>query len=298
MRIRPQIVVGIGVFFSSLSAIIIRLSDAPALAIASYRMVFATLILTPFMLRERVRGAHREDHGSQPAGVDIRTIVLSVVSGALLSLHFATWITSLAYTSVASSTVLVTTHPLIVAIGGMVLLGERITLRSALFIVTALVGSVVLVWGGVERGESAALGNLLAVVGAITVSGYMIIGRVVRQRLSVNHYTYIVYSVAAILLVAYALMGGVPLYPYPLRELLLFLALAVFCTLLGHSLFNWALRFLKPTVVSTTILGEPVIASVLAVILFGEVPTVFTIIGGAIILTSIYFFVRQEARSV
>ena len=224
-------------------------------------------------------------------------MLLSILSGVILSLHFSAWITSLSYTSVASSTVLVTTHPIIVAVAGFFILGERLSWRATLFMVAALGGSIVLVIGGFGVGGSAPLGNLLAFLGAVTVSGYILIGRVVRQHLSVNRYTFIVYGVSAILLTTYALIARNPLFGYPARELLIFLALAVVCTLLGHSLFNWAIRFMSPVVISTSILGEPVIAGALAVVIFAEVPTVYTVIGGVIILISIFLFVRESNRT-
>jgi drug/metabolite transporter (DMT)-like permease len=151
--------------------------------------------------------------------------------------------------------------------------------------------------GGLGEGGSAPFGNLLAFVGAVAVSGYMLIGRFVRQRLSANEYTFIVYGVSAVFLTGYAIAAGNPLFGYPGRELLLFLALAVVCTLMGHSLYNWALRFLSPTVISTTVLGEPVIAGLLAILVFGELPTAYTLLGGSVILASIFMFLRESSRS-
>jgi drug/metabolite transporter (DMT)-like permease len=298
--------VSAGVVFTSFSAIFIRFSSSPPLIIAAYRMWFTTILVAPMLIRELVRERRalaarppdarppRDDSGSRPAPP---VVLLSVISGVALSVHFAAWISSLSYTSVASSTVLVTTHPIIVAVAGFVFFKERLTWRAMLFMLAALAGGGVLVVGGFGAGGSATIGNLLAFLGAVTVSGYMLIGRVVRQHLSANRYTFIVYSVSAVLLTIYAIIAGNPLFGYPARELLLFLALAVVCTLLGHSLFNWALRFMSPTVISTSILGEPVIAGVLAVVLFGEIPTVFTVIGGVIILLSIFLFVTENNRS-
>jgi len=299
---KPQFVVAAGVVFTALSAIFVRLSVAPALAIAAWRMVFTVGMLLPLFIRERAGGPVRDYSNADGAATEPSpptpraAVLLSLASGTLLALHFALWITSLSYTSVASSTVLVTTHPIIVAVLGFLVLGERISLRSTMFILAALGGSVFLVWGGLGTGGSAPLGNLLALLGAVTVSGYILLGRVVRRRLSVNNYTMIVYTTAAALLVAAALLAGVPLAPYAPREFVIFAALALFCTLLGHSLFSWALKYLKPTVISTSILGEPVIASALAVVLFGEIPELSTLVGGGVILASIYLFVRQEAR--
>jgi len=314
VRAPPVLVVLAGVVFTSFSSIFVRLSTAPPLVIAAYRMVFTTVLLMPLLLREiaadrrRHPGAGNRPHFRNDSSTRVRAggrtrdghpriVMLSVLSGILLSFHFAAWITSLSYTSVASSTVLVTTHPIIVAIAGFLFLGERLSGRAVTFMLGALAGGLVLVVGGLGAGGSATLGNLLAFLGAVTISGYMLIGRFVRQHLSANRYTSIVYSVAAILLTSYALIAGNPLLGYAPRELLIFLALAVVCTLLGHSLFNWALRYVRPTTVSTSILGEPVIASILAWILFLEIPTVYTVVGGVMILVSIFLFVREENRT-
>ena len=269
-------------------------------------MWFTTILVVPLLIWELVRerrtvAARPSDNPSSREDGTLRptppVVLLSVISGVVLSLHFAAWISSLSYTSVASSTVLVTTHPVIVAIAGFFFLKERLAWRGTLFMLAALSGGVVLMIGGFGTGGSAPLGNLLAFLGAVTVSGYMLIGRVVRQYLSASRYTFIAYSVSAVLLTIYAIVAGNPLFGYSARELLLFFALAVVCTLLGHSLFNWALRFMSPTVISTSILGEPVIAGVLAVVLFSEIPTIYTVIGGIIILLSIFLFVTENNRS-
>lgn len=298
MERRPGLVVAVGVVFTSLSAILIRLSDAPPLAIATWRMALSSLLLAPLFVRARARGVARDEaDGGADAPPAPRAVALSLASGLFLALHFGFWITSLEYTSVASSTVLVTTHPILVAVAGLLLLRERLTLVEALAMLGALGGSALLVGGGLAQGGTAPLGNLLAFLGAVAVSGYIILGRLVRRRLSATSYTMIVYPTAALLLAIAAIVGGVRLWPYGPRELAIFAALAVFCTLLGHSLFNWALKYVKPTLVSTSILGEPVIASLLALLLFAEVPTATTIVGGLIILAGIYLFVRVEAAT-
>lgn len=294
MERHPGLVVAIGVVFTSLSAVLIRLSDAPPLAIATWRMALASLLLTPIYARARLARPAAEPAESAPSA---RALLLSLASGLFLALHFGFWITSLEYTSVASSTVLVTTHPILVGFAGMLLLRERLRLTEALAMLGALGGSVLLVGGGLAQGGTAPLGNLLAFLGAVAVSGYIILGRLIRRRLTATSYTMIVYPTAALLLGIAAAVGRVPLWPYGAREITIFAALAVFCTLLGHSLFNWALKFVKPTLVSTSILGEPVIASLLALLLFAEVPAPTTVVGGIIILACIGLFVRVEAAA-
>jgi drug/metabolite transporter (DMT)-like permease len=297
LQTKPTLVVAVGVFFTALSSIFIRLSDAPPLAIATYRMAFTSFLLLPLFLREhfRKKTPHTRPEIDRPVLGNGRAMAFSVLSGLLLAAHFALWITSLSYTSVASATVLVTTHPILVGIFGFFLFGERVTRTGAVLMVTAVAGGFLLVWEGLGDGGATATGDLLALAGAVTVSFYMLIGRYVRRHLSVNHYTMIAYSVAFLALLILTASVGVPLWPYPLQELLIFAALALFCTLLGHSLFSWALKYLPTSVVSTSILGEPVIASILAVFLFGEYPTTTTFVGGTIILLSIFFFVRRRA---
>ena len=282
----PMLVVLIGVAFTSLSAILVRLSVAPPLAIASWRMVFATAMVVPFVVARQGR--------AQPRTASRTVTWLSIGAGILLAGHFGFWITSLSMTSVASSTVLVTTHPVIVALLGL-LLGERIRKRSAAYMVGALAGGLFLVRGGLSDGGSAPLGNLFAFLGAVAFAGYLILGRIARRHLDVNRYTLAVYSTAAVVLAGAAAIGGDRLVPYPAREFAIFLSLAFFCTLLGHSLFNWALRFVKPTTISTSVLAEPVIATTLALVVFSEVPTTATIVGGAVMLACILLFIREES---
>ena len=291
MRPNPYAVVFTGVLFSSLSSILVRLSVAPPLVIAAYRMVFSVLLLLPLVL------VQRRTHRKETCRIATRDLLLSVLSGVFLALHLGTWITSLTLTTVASSVILVTTHPLIVALVGFLVLGERLSWKSVLLMLAALCGSAILVVGQLGSGTSTFVGNLLAFAGAIAVSGYMILGRVVRQRITATQYTLVAYSVAAVCLGIGAVALNQPVYPYPLREFVIFAALALFCQLLGHSLFNWAVKFVRPTLISTSILGEPVIATSLALFIFGEVPGSLALIGGVVILVSIFVFIRNEGRT-
>lgn len=283
--IDPRPVVLAGVLFTSLSSILVRLSVAPPLAIAAWRMGLAALLTVPWVVR---RGPDRR---SLPG---LRDILLCLAAGGFLALHFATWITSLTLTTIASATVLVDTHPLFVVAAGFLLLREKVSGKALLFLGVALAGSGLLCFGDFRLGPDAVRGDLLAVAGAVTVSGYMLIGRVVRPRMSAALYTAIVYAASTMLLSILAVVMRVPLFPYPPREILIFLALAVFCTLLGHSLFNWALKYLKASFVSTAILGEPVFASLLGFLVFGQVPSATTLAGGFLVLAGLLAFVREE----
>lgn len=312
----PRFVVPIAVVFISFSAIFIRLSTAPPLAIATYRMAFSTIFLLPLlavgvpapagepstasqntspdMLRRRSRGSRRV---YRPLfNLSLRDFLLCLLSGVFLALHFATWIASVDLTSIASSTVLVNLQPIFVLIAGATILGERSSKRSILFVGITIVGCAVLSFGDAEIGGHRLVGDLLALLGAVFVAGYMIIGRIVRRRLSARGYTLIVYSSSTVVLLLADLLFATPLWPFRLTDWLLFAAMAVFCTLLGHSLLNWALKYLKAAIVSTSVLGEPVIASLLAILFFGEIPSLLTAVGGAIAIAGLYFFIRSEQK--
>lgn len=286
--INPYLAVVLGVIAVSFASIFIRLSSAPPLVIAFYRLFFTFLILTPLALRNGAR--------AELGRMTARDLLLAACSGVFLALHFAVWITSLSYTSVASSTVLVTMQPLFVVAGGYLFLQERIG-RSALFgAALALAGSALIGISDFRIGGLALWGDILAFSGAAFVAGYVLIGRNLRNHLSVTTYTFLVYGVASVCLLVFNLLGGQRLYPYPAADWVWFLALAVVPTIMGHNVFNWALRYVKAAVVSVSVLGEPVGASVLACLIFHEMPTVLQLAGGSLILTGLYLFLLSARR--
>ena len=277
----PMTGVAVAVVAVSTSAILVDLSDAPSLVKACYRVLFMTALVAPFALRDR-------GEFSKVAGTDW---ALVTVSGALLALHFASWFASIEYTSIAASTTLVQTQPAFVAVGAWLLLDERVGPRVTAGILVAIAGSAVLsagdLLGGTTVGSNPGLGNGLAVLGAAAAAGYTLAGRSARQRLSVWTYAFVVYGVCTVALFAVAVWQGTPLADYPPHEWALFAAMAVGPGLLGHTLINWALKYVESSVVSVSLLGEPVGSALLAFALFTEVPGEFTIVGGAIILFGI-----------
>lgn len=269
------------------SAILIRLSDAPALVLSFYRLAISVALLAvPALARER--GTLRRLTG--------RDWLLLAGSAVCLALHFYVWIESLNFTTVASSTVLVTSSPFIVLALGWRLLGERTNRIGLAAVAIGVAGGVIVGWGDFRVSGSALYGDLLAFLGAVTVSGYTIAGRIARQKMSTTLYTTAVYALAAALLWLMMLPRGIPLAPYPPREWALFAALAVIPTILGHNLFNWALRWVSAATVSMCTLGEPVIASALAWILFREAPGWATVVGGILLMAGIALFVRYGAQ--
>lgn len=300
-RIPYWFVLIIGILAVSTASIFIRYAQdsVPSLVIASYRLGIAALFLSPFALKNR----------KELAGVEIKPLFLMMLAGIFLGFHFATWITSLEYTSVTSSVVIVTTAPLWVAIFSPIFLKEKISGWNFFGIGLALIGGIVVslgdsckiellkinceISGGFSLGTSMK-GNLLALAGAIFSSAYMMIGRRIRVKHSLLTYTFIVYSAAAILLITLTLIKGHPLLGYSFSAYLLFFALAFFPQLIGHSAFNYSLKYAKASLVSIALLGEPVGTVILAMLFLKESPALLEIIGGCFILMGILIVSRME----
>ncbi len=282
----PALALAIGVLAASTASPVIRLAQAEvhSLAIAAWRLTLASLILTPVTLatrREELRALSRQDW------------LLMAGSGVLLAIHFATWISSLAYTSVAASVVLVSTSPLFVGLGSYLLLKERLTRPLVVGLIVATVGSIIIGLDGWGEGTHRMTGDLLALAGALSVAGYFLVGRRLRARLSLLAYVLPVYTVAAITLMAVAAAARVPLIGYPLINWLWLLLLALGPQITGHSSLNWALRHLPATYVTLAVLGEPIGSSILAWIILGEIPSTMTLIGGALVLIGIGMASRE-----
>ncbi|QXE91742.1 DMT family transporter [Geomonas subterranea] len=286
--INPYLAILVGVFAVSFSSILVRVCTAPPLVIAAYRLIFTFCFLAPFTL-----------WGGAPAlrGMTARQVRLSAASGVFLALHFVTWFISLKYTSIASSVVLVTTQPLFVVFGSWVFFKERVPRKALYGCFLAFAGSVVIGATDFQVGERAFIGDLLALFAAVMVSGYLLIGRRLRHSLPLTGYTFVTYGASAITLSAAAVAGGVPFYPYPGQDWLIFVALALVCTILGHTVFNWVLRYVQASVVSVSILGEPLGAILWAAVFLGENPTPRQVVGGSIIFAGLYLFTRITAKT-
>ncbi len=289
----PYLALLIGVIAISSSAIFVKLSDAPAPIIATYRLIFSVLLTLPFLFWNR--GAIAE------IGKKSKKVwLLCILSGAFLASHFLLWFESLNYTSVASSTVLVTLQPLFAFIGGYFFFGEKVRFLALSGGLLAIAGSFVIGWGDFQVGGMALWGDFLALMGAVTVTGYWLVGQYVRQHMSSFAYTLVVYTATSVILVAYDLALGYSLVGYPAADWGWFFCLALFPTLLGHSIFNWIIKWLNTTTISMGILGEPIGTAILAYFILGEVVTPPQWIGGLIIIAGIYVFIRfnQPAKGV
>lgn len=292
----PYFVLVVGIVAVSFGSILARLAQAEGVAslvIAAYRTLVAALIFLPLML------TRRQDEVRAMKVADWR---LALLSGVALAIHFATWITSLSYTSVAASTVLVSTSPLWVALAAPFFLGEPFTRWLKIGMTLALLGTVIISLGtmvGVENGrfflnmsdlatgQQPILGNLLALAGGLAGAVYLLIGRKLRPCLSLTSYATLVYGTAAICLVLTVWLTGNSMVGYSPQVYLLFLLLGIVPQLLGHSSFNYALGYLPAAYVGVTIFAEPITASILALIVFGEWPGPMVILGSVFVLVGV-----------
>jgi drug/metabolite transporter (DMT)-like permease len=277
----------IGILAVSTASIFIKLCDAPALIIATYRMVFASLILLPYALYKRTGRAWGK-----------KEIGWLILSGFFLSLHFAFWIASLKYTSVASSVVLVSTHPIFVGIGSRLFLKERMESYLILGIFLSVLGSAFISYGDIALSERALTGNGLALLGAMTASGYFLVGRKMRKSQDLFSYILPVYSTAALALIVFSLAFQEAFWGYSPSTYLYLLLLALIPQLIGHTTFNWALKYLPVSMVAITILGEPIGSTILAYFILGEGLTSWKVVGGVLILAGILIALRRKSQNL
>ncbi len=278
----------VGILSVSTASILIRLAVAPPLAVGAWRLLLATLFLAP-MAWPRARREWRL--------AERREVVALTASGVALAVHFAAWIYSLSLTTVASSVILVATNPIFVGLATHFLLRERVSRQSALAIALTILGSVVISYGDLAISGRALLGNALALLGAVAGSAYILLGRVVRRRISTWAYVWPCYGLAGVLLLLVALATRQPMLGYPPQTLLILALLALVPQILGHSAFNWALGRFSPILVTIALLGEPVGATVLAFVVLSEIPTLTAYLGGPLIMLGILLASLAEVRT-
>ncbi len=289
-QIRLLLVLTCGILAVSTASILIRLAlddGVPPLVIAAYRLTLAALILTPIVIRSRRAELQR---------LTRRDWQWALLSGFFLALHFAAWISSLDYTTVTSSVVLVSTGPIWVALASWLIWREELTRPVVMGLIIAVLGGMLVGFsdsGGLGLGGSQLWGDFLALAGAWFVAGYLLIGRQLRKRMSLLAYIYIVYGTAALWLIGLAVLSGASFtqlpngQPYPASAYASMLLLAILPQLVGHSSYNYALRFLPPTYVAIVSLAEPIGSAILAFLLLREVPLPLTILGAIVILIGI-----------
>ena len=253
----PIIMIVIGVLGISLSSIFVKFSTAPSSVTAAYRLLWTVLLLTPSVLLGK-------QNRQELVSLSRRDVILSIFSGFFLALHFVLWFESLQHTSVASSTTIVCTEVIWVSQGYWIFLKGRLSGKAVLIIAVALAGSVMIAVSDNASGGSHLYGDILALFAAVAVAVYVLIGRVVRERVSTTVYTYVVYASCSVVLLLITAFQGVSMVGYGCGAVIVGLLLAVFSTILGHSIFSWCLKYFTPSFVSASKLCEPVAAGILA----------------------------------
>ena len=308
----PYIILIAGVFVAATSSILVRFAQsegAPSMVIAAWRLLFAVMLLGPLAWRNsryEIRRLPRTD------------LFWGLGAGVLLALHLATWVASLEYTSVASSAALVTTNPLWVALVVRFIFGERLPRNTILGLIAGFSGSLMIAFsdGGilvlgssglefnpqnllvpVDNADTALFGDTLAIIGAITVAGYLLVGRSLRRRLSNTAYVGLVYAAAMVVVVAVTMISGYSMFGYSWTTFLWMFLLAMGPQLMGHTAFNWALAHLSATFVALTVLGEPIGSAILAYFILGETFAPLQLLGFILLMVGIALGVLGEQRT-
>ena len=230
--------------------------------------------------------------------LDKRNVCLSAVSGLFLAIHFVLWFESLQHTTVASSTAIVCTEVIWVALGFCMFMKGKLMGKVILAIAITFAGSIVIACSDSVSGGVHLFGDVLALLAAVAVAVYTLIGRIVREKVSTTVYTYVVYFACAFVLVLTCLLQGYTLFDYGISAVIVGALLAVFSTILGHSIFSWCLKYFSPAFVSASKLLEPVVAAIFAAFLFGEIPTIPVFVGGAMILGGVLYYSKIEKSKV
>ena len=288
---KPYLALFVSIVSVSFAAIFIVSCSSPPLSIAFYRMLFTTLLILPLLfLKNNIKEELRS--------LDRKELFLLVGIGIILAAHFSLWITSLTLTSVASSVILVTAHPVLVAPVSYFLLKERLSLINILGISISLTGVSILVIGNYSFSSTTLEGNILAMLGGTAAGTYILGGRIFRKKLSTSTYVTIVYSTSTIALLVTCLMLKAPIYDLNPKDYWIILLMAIVAGLFGHTLYNWSLKYVKASVASVALLGEPIGSAFLAFILpwIHQIPSIYTIVGGSITLSGIYLTAKRYTQ--
>lgn len=286
----PMILLIVGIVGIALAAIFVKFSQAPSVVTAAYRLLWTVLLMSPVVL---LNSGYRKEL----LEINRRTAGLCIVSGIFLALHFTVWIESLQHTSVASSTTFSSTEVIWVSLGYCLFLKGRLSVKSVLAIIITLAGSLLIAYSDSSSGGGRLYGDILALSAAIAMSVYTLIGRVARRTTTTTVYTFIVYTACAGSLIIITFLQGYSLTGYGSSAVIVGLLLAVFSTILGHSIFSWCLKYFSPSFVSASKLCETVVAAVLAGFLFHEIPKPVQVLGCVIILGGLIFYSRIEHQT-
>lgn len=283
-----QLIVLIGAVGISFSAIFFRWSTAPTFVLILYRALYVMLILLPVVLSQ-----HREELRQ----ITKKQLLLCAASGICMAGNMVAYFTALQYTSIASAVVLVDLDVLFVAFAMLLFFRQKLSRRAWMSIALALFGSVVIATADTTVGSNPLLGDALALLGAIFIASNTMIGSVCRRNMANSVYTFFVHVFVALSMLAVVLVTGTPLVGHAPVNFATALGMAVCCTLLGHSIFSWGLKYLSPAFISMVKLIEPVISTILALTLFTEVPSPQEVVGGAIVIVAVGLFSRINEES-
>lgn len=281
----------LGVFALSTSAIFVKLADAPATITAFYRMFFATIMLLPLLL---IQQKNRKELFS----VSKKHWGIGLLSGVFLAIHYVLWFESLNYTSIASSTVIVTLQPLFSVVGGYFLFKERFHKGAVTGCIVAITGSMIIGWQDFQISGQALFGDILAFIAAGVITGYFFIGQHVRKEMSLVLYSVIGYGSSTIFLGIFAFVQQISFFNYSVDTWWSFIGLAFVATILGQTIFNWLLKWMSTSVISMSILGETIGTCILAYLIFDEVISLQQGIGIAIILIGLALFLLQQKKII
>ncbi len=282
--VRLTFLLTLGIIAVSCGSIFVRLANAPALAVSAYRVFWASVLFAPALFSGPVR---------EWAPLTRRDFGLLALSGLALALHFALWIASLSYTSVASSVLLVDTTPFFIGLASPWILGRSCPGRFWFGLGLAFAGCLLIFHGDWSQSATSTKGNLLALGGAVAMAAYLMVGSRARQKLSLIPYVWPVYATAAVALFGTCILAGVRVSGFPTNTHIYMFLLGLVPQCIGHTTYNWSLRWLPPSLVALIGLAEPVGASLLAYLVLNEGLTALKITGGAVVLVGIYLASRE-----
>lgn len=282
-KISPKLFLLIGVLSFAFGAILIRYSDAPSIAIAFYRLFFAASIMGLISVSNKVRLQK----------LDIKDFSILVFNGFVLATHFALWISSLKYTTIAASVVLVDTSPFFATIFAYTFLKEKVERKHVLGIILCFIGTVLILGADLSL-ETNLYGDLLALIGGVLAGFYFFVGRKMRPKMEFLPYVTYVYSFSAFFLFFYMIIFNVSFFGYTVNDYVIFFLLAAGPSCLGHNSYNYSLKYLKASTVSATVYGEALGSTILAIILFNEIPSPLLVLGGISIMVGMYIAVIRS----
>lgn len=286
--LHPYMLLFISILSVSVSSIMIKFSDTPTSVAGMYRLYISVIIMLPFVSWKTVRSINMSK----------RDWCAVMLAGLFLGLHFLCWMESLVFTSVASSMVILALQPVFVMIGSFFMFGEKAGSLTVFCLAAAVVGSFIIAWGDIGVSKEALIGDGLSLLGTILVSAYLLTGQKISRKIDANLYSVIVFFIGGSVMLVYSLLNNITLFEYEASDWTYFLLLAIIPTIFGQYLFNVLLKTLGATTISVGIIGEPVLAIILAYLFLGETISIFQFVGGLIVLLGMCLYFRLRSAHV